>query len=129
MGEGAVNPVLQKKESSKFCIVPVGTRDTSGLQKVAIMYTNPNGSKPYYISCRRKSLVSDSSVAEYRSTIGHFETFIISSCEADTTFLFQAHNKLYLDYNETFNTVVFKTGRNEEDGFPLNGRWVLLDAR
>jgi len=131
MGGGATNPVLQKRESSKFCIVPVGARDTRGRQKVAIMYTNPDRSKPpCYISCRRKSWVSNSSLAEYRSTIGAFETFTISYCEADQTFLFQAHNMFYLHYNETFHTVAFKTcsDRNKEDGFPVKGRWVLLDV-
>jgi len=128
MGAGVTNPVLQKKESSKFCIVPVDLTNRDS-QKVAIMHTNLNGKKTY-VSCRRKSWVSNSSLAEYRSTIGVFETFAISYCEADKTFLFQAnHNKFFLHYNETWNTVAFKTcsERNKEDGLPLKGRWVLLD--
>jgi len=121
-GGGWTNPVLtttaQKK--NKFRIrnrnkVPLREEDVHA--RVAIECTTSSGEKSY-LSCRRSCPLTDSCLAEWRSTIGEFETFTMSYCALDNSFRFQSHNNYFLYYNETFHSVAFK---------PVPGRWELLE--
>lgn len=128
MGHGiGINPVLTKSvgEQSKFRIVHVNSGPNPNIAKVAIERTKENGEKSY-ISCRRKCFITNSCLAEYRQTIGEFETFTMSYCAVDNSFIFQAHNDYFLHFNEAFYTAAFKPCSDREDGFPLKGRWDLL---
>ena len=50
----------------------------------------------------------------------------MSYCAVDNSFIFQAHNKYFLHFNETFHTAAFKTCSDRAGGFPVKGRWDLL---
>ena len=124
MGPGMTNPILTTSvgEWSKFRIVPAnpGHNPNGAIAKVAIEHTSKNGKKTY-ISCRRKSPLTNSCLAEYRKTIGEFEIFTISYCAVDNFFIFQAHNKYFLHFNETFYTAAFKTCSDK-------GRWLPCEG-
>mmetsp|Transcript_60241 Transcript_60241/g.178497 ORF Transcript_60241/g.178497 Transcript_60241/m.178497 type:complete len:202 (-) Transcript_60241:144-749(-) len=133
MGPGKTNPILTMGtdgEQSKFRLIRLPeTLDTPGSNgdtvQVAIEHATTKGKKRY-ISCRRRCAVTNSCLAEYRERVGEFETFTMSYCEVDNSFIFQSHNHYFLHFNETFHTVAFKTCSGREDGFPLKGRWDLL---
>jgi hypothetical protein len=132
MGPGMTNPILTTSvgDWSKFGIVSAGPANydpnTDGdIAKVAIEHTSKNGKKTY-ISCRGKSPLTNSCLAEYRKAIGEFEIFTMSYCAVDNSFIFQAHNKYFLHFNETFHTAAFKTCSDRAGGFPVKGRWDLL---
>ena len=71
MGPGVTNPVLATNvgEWSKFRIIPVNfdPNHNDTIAKIAIEHTSKNGKKTY-ISCRRKCLLTNSCLAEYRAT-------------------------------------------------------------
>lgn len=133
LGPGMTNPILttSAEEGSKFRIVAAISGHTYSkgtiVAKVAIECTGSYGEKTY-ISCRRKCFITNSCLAEYRDTIGDFETFTMSYCEIDNSFIFQSHNNYFLHFNETFHTAAFKPCNEREDGFPFKGRWDLLDS-
>lgn len=101
LGPGATNPILtpSAEEGSKFRIVaansgPTNSKDTI-VAKVAIERTGGYGEKTY-ISCRRKRFITNSCLAEYCDTIGEFDTFTMSYCQIDNSFIFQSHNNYFL---------------------------------
>ena len=77
-----------------------------------------------YLSCRRKRVVTNSALAEFRNNRDEFESFEMIYA-SDHSFIFKSHNDLFLAINQTFHTGAFKSCRNidEHDGRPLKGRW------
>jgi hypothetical protein len=130
MTRGMWTPILRGRVGVKdaFRIIRVEKHHGDpSIAKVAIQYTDTMG-KTSYISCRRAFRLSLSCLAEFREEIGEFETFTMSYCEFDNSFLFQSHNNYFMDFNEVFHTVAFKTCSQRVNGFPIKGRWDILDA-
>jgi len=121
---GFVNPKLRRQSvPSKFQIVPLldnkGNIDpTIGsirtrqeflrLLRAEWKYIAIRCEEGKFMSCRTAiylPIVGRSSVTEYRSTIGEFETFQVEYHPGSGCFSFLTHNGLYMNANETMWTV------------------------
>lgn len=114
VGHGIFNPVLQTATGDPFRIIPLEPlhsiqNNNATATKVAIQRVRNKRKHSDYLSCRTKFAPTNSSLAEYRQHIGHYEVFVMTHCEDDNTYLFQAHNGLLLHFNQTFHTCEFKT--------------------
>ena len=137
MVPGVANPLLEKRvgEKSRFIIRKADDEpildanfavDPNSVN-VSIERAHRDGAPTgAYLSCRRKCRLTNSSLAEYRAKVGEFETFVMTYCEADNSFLFRSHNDLFLHYNHKFFSCAFKSCSDRQGGFPVKGRWDLL---
>jgi hypothetical protein len=141
LGNGITNPSLIQRpredirNDGQWKIIPIdifeGYKQITPFIfriKVAIIDTTSN----MYLSCRRKSLISNSCLAEFRSKQGEFEIFTMRFCFSESGrhyAIFKSHNGYYLHYNETFHTGEFKTCKaRNANGLPMKGRWLLFDC-
>ena len=139
LGNGKTNPTLIQRprghvlNDGQWRIIPIGSRYKEinpfiFAIKVAIIDSTSNK----YLSCRRKCLITNSCLAEFRSQQGAFEIFTMQFCfseDGNHFAIFKSFNGYYLNYNETFYTGAFKacTAR-DENGLPIKGRWKLFDC-
>jgi hypothetical protein len=135
MAQGLINPTLATWKGGKFKInCLTDTEDVARAEasdqpvsiSVTIQCVKKDGSLGGYLSCRKMCLVTQSSLAEYRSKITKHETFEMFHVALDNSYIFQAYNGLFLHVNDTFHTVAFKTCSEREGGLPKKGRWDLL---
>ncbi|CAB9509426.1 expressed unknown protein [Seminavis robusta] len=135
MDHGLVNPVLSIAKGGKFRINCLESAEYIRLAekseepvslRVTIQCVNSNGMGGGYISCRREFGGTRSSLAEYRQAVGDYEVFEMIHCDYDNSYIFKAHNGLYLHNNDTYHTVAFKTCSERSEGLPVKGRWDLL---
>ncbi len=61
-----------------------------------------------FISCRRLSKLNENmALAEYRSNLGIFESFVLAHHNAYGTYSFRSHNNLHLHFHSRFRRVLF----------------------
>lgn len=74
--------------------------------------------KGTFLSCRRKTHIpglGDSSLVEYRTTIGRSERFVLQNFPTSESFSFRSHNGLYLSNNKALGGLVFRS-ESKQDG-------------